>query len=97
MAYANARAIARAGCPPSDRARADAVAIACEAAPPSAAAPNAQGCNTLWQRHCHHAPLQGFLLRFLPLHYNANGFNFSGRSSSVIPWAGEAFAGAPRC
>ena len=37
IAYAKARAIARAGSPPSDSALADAVAIACEAAPPSAA------------------------------------------------------------
>ena len=37
MAYAKARAIAKAGSPPSDSALADAMASACEAAPPSAA------------------------------------------------------------
>lgn len=36
MAYANAWAIASAGWPPSESALADAVATACEAAPPSA-------------------------------------------------------------
>ena len=36
IAYAKARAIANAGSPPSDSALADAVASACEAAPPSA-------------------------------------------------------------